>query len=98
MFVIDKIQATAAHSVAPGKALRIPDRLDTKGLVETLSKIGLTIPSSVMTAAASTGNLRASGHRFTLGEVDLALKLSNVEIGDRIRLKTAMGHNGILER
>jgi hypothetical protein len=100
--VIDKIEATAAQHAAPvpGKTrtVRIPDKLDTKGIVETLSRIGLTVPSAVMTAAATTGNLRASGHRFPTKEVDLALQLSNVGISDRIRFKTAMGNNGIIDR
>jgi hypothetical protein len=96
---LTKIEATIAGAPVPGKirTVRIPDKLDAKALVETLSRIGLTIPSAVM-AEASKGNLRASKHRFPTKEVDLALQLSNVGISDRIRFKHVMGVNGIIER
>lgn len=75
----------------------IPTNLEPRALLDVLHRLGLAIPTK-LAAAASAGDLRASGHRFTIKEIDAALSQANVMLSDRFRVKTAMGRNGILER
>jgi hypothetical protein len=92
---IDRLHAVTAN---PGAVTYIPNKLDASALVGVLQRLGLTIPTSVSAAASRGEPLSASRHRFGIKEVDAALSMSNVTVGDRFRLKTAMGRNGILER
>ncbi|MGH7484471.1 MAG: hypothetical protein ACREMY_02560 [bacterium] len=93
--IIESLNAVAANP--SGRPITLPPNLDARALVGLLSQLGLMIPTSV-SASVAANNLRASGHRFTNKETDAALAAANLSITDRIKLKTAMGANGILER
>lgn len=88
---------TRIHAVSATRLTYIPASLDPRTLVDTLVRLGLIIPTK-LAAAAAQGDLRASGHFFTIKEVNEALATANVTISDRFRVKTAMGRAGILER
>jgi hypothetical protein len=93
---LDKI-----HAVAPSTATRltyIPVNLDPHTLVGVLHRLGLMVPTKLSAAASSRQPLQASGHRYTIGEIDAALSKANAPVSDRFRVKAAMGQNGILER
>jgi len=87
------------HAVAPAakRLTYIPTRLDPRTLLDTLVRLGLTVPTK-LAASAALGDLKASGHYFTVQEVDEALSAANVTTSDRIHLKTAMSRNAILRK
>ena len=96
MTVIDKLHAIAATDPAPLRY--VPTNLDPRTLVGVLQRLNLVVPAKLSAAAFGGQPPSASGHRFTIKEVDAALVNANVGISDRIRLKAAMGHSGIMER
>ncbi len=93
MTSIDRMQAVGA--VPGGPTVYVPNNLNPRAIVGVLSLLGLTIPTTV-SAGVAKDNLRASGHRFPVKEVDAALANANIPITDRFRLKMAMTDNGIL--
>jgi len=85
------------HAVSAKRLTYVPANLDPRTLLDTLVRLGLTVPTK-LAAAAAVGDLKAGGHFFTIKEVDAALAAANVTTSDRIHIKTAMGRQGILER
>jgi hypothetical protein len=74
----------------------MPTDLNPNAIVGVLRSLQLQVPTSLTAAAAKGESLRASGHRFTVKEVDAALTAANVPLSDRFRLKAALDRNGIL--
>jgi len=94
-FTIDKIHAV--QSGAP-QLTHVPHSLDQRTLVDVLRRLYLTVPTSLAVTVSSGSSLRASGHAYTVKEVDAALARTILSIGDRIKIKAAMDRNGILKR
>jgi hypothetical protein len=95
---VDDADIQKLHA-APGEferiAVHIPPRLDAKTVVELLRAMGLIVPSSVSVAAAK-GDLRESGHRFSIKVIDAALSEQGLSVADRIRFKHALNANRLL--
>ena len=93
-YTIDKIHAVQSSSP---KLTHVPHSLNASALVEVLRGLNLMVPTSLAAAASGGGDpLHASGHAYTVSEVDAALSRSNLTLGDRFKIKTAMSRNGIL--
>ncbi len=97
---IDKLNAVApqaGQATAPSLE-RLPGDLgNQRTLVGVLQSLGLVVPSSLSAAASKGQPLRASGHCYTRRTVDGALSRTNFSMQERMRLKAAMGHAGIIE-
>jgi hypothetical protein len=91
--IIDKLNAVSANP--SGRPVYIPGNINPRALVGVLGQLGLMIPAAV-SAGVGSNNLRASGHRFPVKELDDALNKANIPTTDRFRLKMAMTDNGIL--
>jgi hypothetical protein len=96
--MIDKLTAVVApiDTVAAKPFKSMPTNLNASAIVDVLRSLKLQVPTSLTAAAAKGEALRASGHRFTVKEVDAALTAADVPISDRFRLKAALDRNGIL--
>jgi hypothetical protein len=93
--VIDRLHAVSADKPALN---HLPASLDASNLIEALGSLGVTVPAKITAAIANGEPLRASGHRFTVREIDGALSRTNLGIHDRMRLKAALDRNGILAK
>ena len=87
-----------AVSVDAPRLAYVPNNLNPSALVDVLRRLNLMVPTGLTAAAASGGALRASGHAYTIQEVDAALARTDLGIGDRLKIKAAMDRNGILKR
>ncbi len=94
---------TKIHAVTPDTPPAAPTLQHLPGnlgnphtLLWALQGVGLMVPTK-LSASASTGNLRASGHRYPVIEVDAALSKTSLPLSERMRLKSAMGHAGIIQ-
>ena len=75
---------------------RIPHRLDARTVVAVLQGLLVAVPPGVQATVARGEAPRKAGHRFTVAEVDAALKNANIPVSDRFRLKMALDRNGLL--
>jgi len=97
--MIANMQAISTSPPVAAKPFKsMPTNLTPSAIMDVLRGLSLQVPTSLTAAAAKGESLRASGHRFTVKEVDAALTAANVPISDRFRLKQALTHNGILAR
>lgn len=95
--MIDKMNSVAPNeTIAVRPFSHMPTDLNPNAIVGVLRSLQLQVPTSLTAAAAKGKSLRASGHRFTVKEVDAALTAANVPLSDRFRLKAALDRNGIL--
>jgi hypothetical protein len=96
--MIDRMTAVVAPSdaVAAKPFKNVPTNLNPSAVVDVLRSLKLQVPTSLTAAAAKGESLRATGHKFTIKEVDAALTAANVPISDRFRLKAALDRNGLL--
>jgi hypothetical protein len=101
MTTIERLHAVAptAGATTPAPLIRLPgDLANPRTMVGVLNSLGLTVPNSLSAAAYKGESLRASGHRYAPNVVDAALSKTNFSLQDRMRLKSAMGHAGIITR
>jgi hypothetical protein len=82
---IDRLHADREQTRKPVTSL--PTRLDAKACFVVLEQLGLGAASAV--AAANKLHI-------DIKDVDAALSASALSISDRIRLKEAMSHNGLI--
>ncbi|MGJ5095609.1 hypothetical protein ACQR18_26275 [Bradyrhizobium oligotrophicum] len=94
-YTINRIHAV---SVDAPKLAYVPNNLNPNTLVDVLRRLNLMVPTGLAVAASSGGSLRASGHAYTIREVDAALARTELGIGDRLKIKAAMDRNGILKQ
>jgi hypothetical protein len=100
--LMDVVQVALQEGVTPNNTTpykpfkNVPTNLNASVLVGVLRSLNLQVPTSLTAAAAKGESFRASGHRYTIKELDAALTAANVPISDRFRLKQALTHNGIL--
>jgi hypothetical protein len=96
--MIDSMQAIASGPAAAAASPfhYMPTSLNAQAIVGVLRSLNLQVPTAITAAAAKGESLRASDHRYSVKEVDAALKAANVPIGDRFRFKAALDRNGIL--
>jgi hypothetical protein len=91
---IDRMIAVAPSTTpaAASRPIYIPDRLDQPAILGVLRGLG------VITVTAQAANtLLASGHKFSVKEVDEAMSKVSVSMIDRFKLKAAMSQHGILK-
>ncbi len=89
---IEKLDAAVASSKG---LVHVPTHFNANKLVEVLQQL-MPVPASIKAAASKEQPLRASGHKFTVKEIDDAMAGRVIGISDRFRLKAAMTQNGIL--
>ncbi len=96
--ILTKLQAVSPAIPPAAPTLQhLPGNLGyPHSLVRALQGVGLMVPTK-LSAAASTGSLRASGHKYPITEVDAALAKTTLSLSERMRLKAAMGHAGIIQ-
>lgn len=96
--ILTKLQAVSPAIPPAAPTLQhLPGNLgNPHALLWALQGVGLMVPTK-LSAAAATGNLRASGHRYPVTEVDAALSRTSLSLSERMRLKSAMGHAGIIQ-
>lgn len=93
--VIDRMNAvTAANWIDQKKNGPVAIKTNSQNeVLQTLMSLGLFTCS-----AASATTLLANGHKLAIAEIDGALTKANVQVQDRIRLKSAMDRLGILKK
>jgi hypothetical protein len=95
--MIDRMNAVAPNETAAADVIsRVPTNLNASAIVCVLRNLNLQVPTSLTVAAAKGESLRASGHRYTVKELDAALTAANVPISDRFRFKRVLERNGLL--
>ena len=74
----------------------LPHRLDESTIPEVMAAIGLPMPPSAIQLRAEGKPLAQCGYRRTIQQVDEALAKTALSMVDRLTVKIALSHNGLI--